>query len=1158
MELAISSKFVTNLFAVMVEKAADCGGSVAAEVLHTVAVGVSDVGRFARNAVADGIVGSAAVEVTGDTAKRRKTGGRGPEPMLRLVTRALEQKTSASLHKYAIRILRSPALGLRRLLQPADTAHWGLRLLSALADRGSDILHGGDESVANGVFAALRDVIPLVALEDGGLAGVDRLCADLAGVFEPRLADGTVYAFCSAKRHRCYQWAVFWRLSTWAARGSPGSDMGWTHISHAVGADAEPSIWLLLIAEPLWHVAGEYPAADMRALAGLSSECQQRAFVAVAQVIGRIADALPASSDALWVLLPGVVGACGRLLRLVGPAAASLGDCASDGEKHHAKTIAGVFSGLSSLARAIAEQAPAPAALALAFRTALRWITVYASCARDGGAASDWARLQSVTTADAECRAGVVQSLRMLVGLSLWSLLDAADAESELRRLSRDWGTREPVGLCQALQRLEEFQSLSLCALQGVASVLGVRTRGAAPRPCGRGPRSAARSATRSATRSAEALMHLAVQSGLARVLAEPPVVVRFVRRVGDGSMLRDSAALRGLQMWAEMVGVVARHTLFRSYLGPGFSAWWALALAASTRCLADAVEEGKSAEMVRLACVLPAHLLSWQAHLPASDIPPATQRDSQRTESTRQLHAWLSSFPQPPSGPSIVSPVYFLACKLWLDKSLFGHPQVMGTIARDVHGIATNALRFLKRLVVLPMLRHVFCCLGLVDDFASRVLVHALSAQGLPAFVSQCLGHRARPPGPGSETPPQTSDLITIPLIEFTNDKNEVEYRSEYEESPGSAGDLVDRLLDDFSHSRSPHSRPQPMPDRCSEEEVLGQLWHEYIDGLLGLPESLVFPRTKDHADSALVFALCEPLLSVRESLAQPNALWRALSLTPPNVMRMGVRAAAFLLPDLNTTLHCDVDEITVVVRELVVGTDRKPSTVALHFMAWRQYHCISRQVSKCATQLKNNLPAVDTTSRKLSDLVRLRGYNPRGTDDLPVSGMLLSMHSPVFSAMLTGFFAEARGGVVSLDCDHDALSGMVDIFRRYVHACSHTIDMERLCADLVCDYDYDELAVILDLAVFYALRPVVALLAWRFASGFNEHGQLADETVDRLALLYVGGLGGYQGSLMPIRRTLAAVLWLRLDQIDLGDVVGDTPDEFVESLLFLLGLEQ
>ncbi|KAJ2604240.1 hypothetical protein GGF44_006723, partial [Coemansia sp. RSA 1694] len=111
----------------------------------------------------------------------------------------------------------------------------------------------------------------------------------------------------------------------------------------------------------------------------------------------------------------------------------------------------------------------------------------------------------------------------------------------------------------------------------------------------------------------------------------------------------------------------------------------------------------------------------------------------------------------------------------------------------------------------------------------------------------------------------------------------------------------------------------------------------------------------------------------------------------------------------------------------------------------------------------------------------------------------------------------------------------------------------VEGLRAELERDFSHDEMAAVLELAAFYGLRPVVTLLAWVFAAGFSalKVSSYSADTLDRLVLMHGDNLSGYQSSSEPlaIRRVLAAVLLLCLDQIDPASVVGDATDSFVSS---------
>ncbi|KAJ2489582.1 hypothetical protein IWW37_003862 [Coemansia sp. RSA 2050] len=1501
--LAVNAEFVTKLFAAMARRAILLGEdnylSATMDATHEVLRTISAVltaahtdsrgnggrsARFAPNAVLDGLLGLTTIS-TGNgadllqpLAKRRRTDDSSSAILftLQLLTRALEQKTAASKHKYAVRILRSQSDTPSRLFALSTTvtseiAHWQALLVCALADRGLDILDQNGEAscdfesvVVDGVFACLRDFITLVSVPPRGdkvrpeprarlLSTVGKLCLKLVALFGPLVADGTIYTFCAAKRHRCYQWALLCRLSTWATsvsytdKGSlsesaaEGGRLCWMHITYTVVGEFESSIWLLLLAESLNHVVLECPSGPRllepaehphatKPVFTLAEESQVKVFTAVAMVlgrIGRITNALLAKPNpASQSLLPGVVKACARILRLVSPAAASLGLFRPfvDSEKRHATlddviagsadslnsyvfglniplsplpassndisrssplvsredvaptllseqareaaeelaheaTIANVFAALNSVVSAIVVEAEGKPLVSsssfMAFRTILRWINVFTSSARDNvnkqtrllerdhrdkiriivekarlhKSATDWSRLQSITMARfvsldtatsndgnreeiTTYRSVVIQSLHALIALSLQRLLGDEYSQPVLLEQTHAWSSEDRASsggdtphpallLCRALKQLlsdndEELAGVSVSALQILASILGVRSH------------LAARDITQlhlphlhvreHSPRSTEALMHLVIQSGLARLMLEPAIVARFTRFVRDGSMLRNPTMLRSMQIWLDMMGNVVRHSLFRSYLSIfgvsttallstivgsaenrtnlDLSTWWSLALAASTRCLIDVATMEGEADLykTRLACIMPSHLLSWQAHLPASDIPAnrlldlrrfiastlETSGSNGRAESIQQLTAWMASFPQPAATQaSILYPVYFLSCKLWLNVRAFDRPgcpeqQLPLQICRDIWGISTDALLFLSRLVTQPALRRVFTRLGLVGDFASNVLTKLISRQDYPSLLSCCLRDRSQVDYELSDheqlLSDDVNDLITIPLVELSSDKFELECQSHLDRHsptpppspplPSSATDLVGRLLSDISQSRKGINRPTRPTAEYYSEAMLGQLWSQFTKRLLRLPTTIAFSTAASSGDgkqqpvparspserrgelsewledsNGILFDTCAPLLAVREGLAYPSTMWDTLAsavsasdivFTIREATQQGVSlrtciSAALLLPELYGTaepLRADVDAVGVLLlKPLVRGLvgsdedDRQRCLVALLFLAWRQRRCVSGQVAICAAQLKSDVVAMKgdlASSEPCLGMVAAKSTNLAEHDDEKCDLILLSgrsdlldnnqavassvallvKYSPVLSAMLAGNFAEAQlptpGTLrrVSLQCDHSTLTGMLDVFHRCVGtlcASSSRQTMagaaEGLRAELERDLSHDELTAIFELAAYYGLRPVVVFLAWLFAAGFSATKVLTfgAATIDRLTLLYSDDLSGFQASdefVQAIRRSLAAILLLSLDQVDPASLGGS----FVSSASFLL----
>ncbi|KAJ1729186.1 hypothetical protein LPJ61_003648 [Coemansia biformis] len=94
-------------------------------------------------------------------------------------------------------------------------------------------------------------------------------------------------------------------------------------------------------------------------------------------------------------------------------------------------------------------------------------------------------------------------------------------------------------------------------------------------------------------------------------------------------------------------------------------------------------------------------------------------------------------------------------------------------------------------------------------------------------------------------------------------------------------------------------------------------------------------------------------------------------------------------------------------------------------------------------------------------------------------------------------------------------------------------------------------EMAVrILELAIYYDVRPVIVCLAWYVCSNVGKDGvTLSNDDLDRLAVMYSEGWGQYlptTDAKRAVNRMLAAILLLHLDTVDVVGAVGPDIEPF------------
>ncbi|KAI8320781.1 hypothetical protein GQ54DRAFT_201664 [Martensiomyces pterosporus] len=659
-------------------------------------------------------------------------------------------------------------------------------------------------------------------------------------------------------------------------------------------------------------------------------------------------------------------------------------------------------------------------------------VRVVGEHARPHKSATDWSRLQRLPvlwSSERALRDVVMRVVRFLAGISAWKVLD--DCESALNRCLAWSGDRsgnevgdagEIASCCRMLESSlseQRFKYLSFSALQTLASMLGVPAYLSTTNlDAIRLPALQIRDHN---PRSCETLVQETIRAGLCCLMLEPEIVAKFAGCVHSGRLLKEPLLLRSAQIWLDMIGSVAMHSLFRSYLcffpescstSPtfGFGYWWSLALAAGTRCLIDISSSGQiEPNKIRLASILLSHLASWSIYLLADtgvlrslsalhalyrvgEGVHAAENGHRDNTSLHRLLSWLSSFPHPPASKSVVYVVYFLACRLPLSLGVFEtysdeDEESVLRVSRDISGIASDLLRFLGRIIQHPVLRPAFLSLEAADEYIT-VLKRWLGKRQLPRLISEMLEADNIP---GTTSPlflAEEADLIAIP--EF-----EPEAPSEDDDV-----DVVGRILHESAQSGSV-SRTQLPVSECYARNVQGRLWSAYRDAMLRLPFSIVLctlspsePSNQPHVqpvpkradvmqclmdENRLLFKLFTQLLSDKEAPTQHydecDAISAAISLdnvltalqnsidNQPALSAMCV-SAALLLPDSSESRpSACIDSIVPIVVDTLVhglaGEDHERCATALCLMAWRQRSIILGHTSQVAVELQGNAAA-------------------------------------------------------------------------------------------------------------------------------------------------------------------------------------------------------
>ncbi|KAJ2077576.1 hypothetical protein H4R24_005048 [Coemansia sp. RSA 988] len=848
--------------------------------------------------------------------------------------------------------------------------------------------------------------------------------------------------------------------------------------------------------------------------------------------------------------------------------------------------------------------------LAMAFRTSLRWINAFAVSARDNAGkqlrlletqrriniglvgdkarlltfATDWTRLQKIpvvrqshnsTVAEAGDSAekstykpAATQMLRVLAALSVRAIVGGTN-QSNLKQCLT-WGSEDANDQTgaehvsrfyrnmESMLSESDFDAATFSSLQTLASIFGLRSHLFAYDIASlRLPDLQVRSHSPEST---EALMQLAIQTGICRLLLDPHILKVYIGRVRDGKLLETPLALCSYQIWLDMIGNVVRHSLFRTYIGLShgsqdnnisdrtdhhhllFKTWWRLALALSIKCLLDVLEDSDgNAERVRLACIMPSHLVSWLAYLPMTE---GFIRGLVCTGYSQYSDIDLGPF------KSVVYTIFFLACRLWREIPMLDQNDLRSKnalrICRDVWGISYGSIRFLKHAARYRVVRRAFMELNLAPKLC-EIVADLLSGTGTPELIlsiksdAMISSNKLHLPGNGD----MEHDPLSFPLLELSEnidlasdedrDRHDdsqsiyIEPRGTSEDSSGD--DMIERLLLESSQQRKSASKQRSF-DEYYSTSLLAPLWLEYTNQLLALPAFVAFGSETDNLGQAvffdmltdsdgIIFQLFSPLLAAKQHLAADNALWLAVhkaaplksimhvikSAPPESIPHISV-AAALILPELASVKQsADIENgVIAIVGSLVDGLfcDRKDRcALALLFLAWRQRQSICNQAKKCLGNLRSPVSKMlesmksDATLLEVQeicaidkrrfqagraqlndDLVTLSGTEMKSNHrPIATSMALLAKHSSVFSILFTGGFSEAQA----------VLSG-----RRHFDLDSYhstlvgLIDLIHKC---VISAHYEEIVFspnlleedvdILRLAIFYDLRPVIVLLA-------------------------------------------------------------------------------
>ncbi|KAJ2119697.1 hypothetical protein IW147_005661 [Coemansia sp. RSA 720] len=910
--------------------------------------------------------------------------------------------------------------------------------------------------------------------------------------------------------------------------------------------------------------------------------------------------------------------------------------------------LGAVFDSIVAVASVIAEPDVDHSVHSLAFRALMHWISAFTKSARDNAgaqarqlesqkrinigvvgdktrmlqSATDWSRLQRFpvvrhrqlvsddSASDSSAHKDSVrrtykpvaaQAIRLFAALSLWPVLGNT-CQSVLERCliwsdteaTTPYSAKQASCFCTHLKNSvsdRTFENLAFSSLQILASILGVRSHlFARELRLLRLPHLQVRSHS---PQSSEAMMQVAMKTGICQLLLEPGFLVRCVDGVRAGRVIDNPLVLCSGQMWLDMVGNVVRHSLFRTYAGLAYStkdtaampvlpftAWWSLALASSTRCLLAVLDTDQNVDHIRLACILPSHLVSWHLFIPISDSSIRSFVNS--PTSNADLDRMLGD---PHRFKSIISVVYFLACNLWRESAILDqeHDKDSATLCRDVWGIASDSLHLLQRMLQHAVARRAFVDLGLLDELVD-VVCDIVARQNVPRLILRILKVLDLPNDEPAPDPLQSMLLKISEDLDLVSESDEAAHVNTDSLNPD---DVVEKLLHVTTLHRKPVAKQRTLNEYYSPE-ILARLWTTFIDEILELPvrialvaqskhDSLIGRQTEvlewmDDKDGVL-FRTLAPLLAVKEHLSRPSALWQAVEAAAPleclatavmsahSAMPRTSVSVALVLPELvNTKVSPNGQRIvSIVLNHLVcnLNNDDGTSAAALMFMAWRQRTLIEQHVKQCAVRLQR---AKNEMLDKLTGTLPLIG--PQGLDlilcgtdmqnHMPIrtSLALLSQHSQVFRAMFLGSFSEAhavQSGVrqFELHDSHTTLMGLVSV----LHECTTTNEPS-------AEFDVHHIVRVLALAIFYDARPAIILLVWRLCEKYDDISVLSDDLLNTLGAMFGENWALYLENVdcKDVCCLLSSVMVLHLDRIDVLGAIEFHVPLFIDSIFATL----
>ncbi|KAJ2326910.1 hypothetical protein IWW51_002034 [Coemansia sp. RSA 2702] len=1143
------------------------------------------VPRFPVDAALNGLCKSSAAASDQPSAKRRRVDAE-PAKFLELLASALLDQSLDRAHPYIVRILRARNCAL--IARHVDNPLLTFRVVRALAGCARDLCDPSTAAASNethmgNVFACIRDAVSLLPAPSPAeldmpahVESAAQLALALAKMFRPHIAGSnppSLYKFCAEKRHRCYQWAALCRVSTWIADSKQApvvaealaecSRLCWIQISDTAPADLQ--IWSLLLSESLGHIAlsaGKTVACNSAPLFMQSTDAQSQVFAVLAPLLICITGSLSKLAE-LKVVRPLVFASlriCERFLRLIRPQSATLGIFRPATHCLDVVRDEGAFRRLECTVSAYVFRPtfipPASSRQLSANGLPIVQLDLAAELEREeseeiqreavlGALFKAFIALTNTITADDALLADrgmrslpiLAQAIRLFAALSVWKIL-GHDSRQVLDSclVWGDTDTLEPTGdaysaaqacaFCANLESMlpaQDFASSAFSSLQVLASILGVRSHLFAREiRLLRLPHLEVRSRS---PQSSEALMQLAMKTGMCQLLLEPVFLARCIVCVRDGQVISSPLALGAGQIWLDMIGNVVRHSLFRAYVGLShgandggasispkpnipFTAWWSLALTASTQCLLMVISASSvSIEHVRLACILPSHLVSWYLYMNISE--SSAKSFVAAPVSTADLDQALADS-QPRLFKSVVSVVYFLACGLWREfpmlQQTYEADDAVLYVCRDVWGIASDSLRMLQQIIRYSAVRKAFVDLGLVGEL-STVVCDLIAKQNIPQLVSQVLETYDKPDTP-SLTPPEPDDVdpLTSAFLELSEKLDLVtSHRAKPTTDQDGNGDgdmptdVVEKLLLESAQQRKPVAKQRELSEYYSLD-ILAHLWTALVNELLTLPVSIAFhplankegcysydslaARQADVLewladDDDVLFDTLIPLLAVKEHLASSNWLWKAVESAAPFDVISGPLttamsadsaphmcvSAALVLPELSTAdMSCTARRTVTMILECLIGglkadENYQRCAAALMLMAWRQRTLIDRHIREsvvCLQLAVSQVLASTASSRPLvarlddstgADLILLSGSG-MGTDDQPIrtSLTLLTRHSSVFDAMFAGDFSETsavRSGVQHFRL-HDNHEALAGLVA-ILHKCTIVSDFAR-----------------------------------------------------------------------------------------------------------------